>query len=262
MPARLVDIVRYPVKGLSPETLPRVVLTPGDPLPFDRAYAIENGPSGFDPSAPQTIAKMRYFVLMKNERLATLATRFDDATRDLTLTPPDGAAVTGSLETPEGRARIEAALDAFMADDARGPAKVLASPGFSFSDVADRVVHLINLASVRALEKWIGQPVDPGRFRANLIIEGVEPFAELDWVGAPVEIGDARLVVTKRTERCAATNVDPKTGARDLTLPRSLMGLFGHTDFGIYLRVTKGGEIAAGDRVAIGAASEASGLPF
>jgi hypothetical protein len=205
---------------------------------------------------------MRYFVLMKNERLATLSTRFDDATRELTLTPPHGPAVTGSLETSEGRAAIETFVNDFMADEARGPAKVLSSPGFSFSDVADRVVHLINLASVRALEQWIGQPVDPGRFRANLIIDGAEPFAELDWVGAPVEIGDARLMVTKRTERCAATNVDPKTGARDLTLPRSLMGLFGHTDFGVYLRVTKGGEVAVGDRVVIGTASEASGLPF
>lgn len=262
MPARLVSIVRYPVKGLSPEPLTSVRVTPGDPLPFDRAFAIENGASGFDPAAPATLAKIRYFMLMKNERLATLSTRFDDATHVLSLTAPDGRQASGDLTTPGGRAAVEAFIDDVMADQARGPAKVLASPGFSFSDVADRVVHLINLASVRALEPFVGKPVDPGRFRANLVVDGLEPFAELDWVGAPVRIGEARFVVTKRTERCAATNVDPQTGARDLTIPRTLMGVFGHTDFGIYMRVTQGGLITAGDPLVAGAPSEASQMPF
>ena len=50
--AILHSIYRYPVKGLSPEPLPRVALQAGQTLPADRRYAIENGPSGFDPAAP------------------------------------------------------------------------------------------------------------------------------------------------------------------------------------------------------------------
>ena len=46
------SIYRYPVKGLSPEALPRIALAPGETVPGDRLYAIENGPSGFDLSAP------------------------------------------------------------------------------------------------------------------------------------------------------------------------------------------------------------------
>ena len=51
------SIYRYPVKGLSPEALPRIALAPGETVPGDRLYAIENGPSGFDPSSsiPQSI---------------------------------------------------------------------------------------------------------------------------------------------------------------------------------------------------------------
>ena len=40
------------------------------------------------------------------------------------------------------------------------------------------------------------------------------------WSGRRSPIGDARLKVTKRIERCAATNVDPDTGIRDLTIRR------------------------------------------
>ena len=73
-------IYRYPVKGLSPESLPSVALASGGTLPVDRAYAIENGPSGFDPAAPAYFPKIRFLMLMRNERLARLKTRFDDAT--------------------------------------------------------------------------------------------------------------------------------------------------------------------------------------
>jgi uncharacterized protein YcbX len=50
---QIASIYRYPVKGLSPEALPNVALGVGQTLPADRRYAIENGPSGFDPAAPR-----------------------------------------------------------------------------------------------------------------------------------------------------------------------------------------------------------------
>ena len=48
---QIAGLYRYPVKGLSPEPLPRVALEAGQTFPADRRYAIENGPSGFDPAA-------------------------------------------------------------------------------------------------------------------------------------------------------------------------------------------------------------------
>ena len=55
--ARIQSIYRYPVKGLSPEQLPQGGLERGRPLPNDRHYAIENGPSGFDPVDPKYFPK-------------------------------------------------------------------------------------------------------------------------------------------------------------------------------------------------------------
>ena len=75
--AAIAGIYRYPVKGLSPQPLERVALAPGRTLPADRLYAIENGPSGFDPAAPSYLSKTHFLMLMKNERLAALRTAFD-----------------------------------------------------------------------------------------------------------------------------------------------------------------------------------------
>ena len=63
MTATIQSIYRYPVKGLSPESLPRVRLEPGRTLPADRLYAIENGPSGFDPAAPAYLPKTQFLML-------------------------------------------------------------------------------------------------------------------------------------------------------------------------------------------------------
>jgi uncharacterized protein len=73
--ARIDALYRYPVKGLSPERLSRARLPPGQTVPGDRLYAIENGPSGFDPAAPKYLPKTEFLMLMRNERLATLDTR-------------------------------------------------------------------------------------------------------------------------------------------------------------------------------------------
>ncbi|OLK38622.1 MOSC N-terminal beta barrel domain-containing protein, partial [Xanthomonas oryzae] len=61
--ATITGIFRYPVKGLTPEPLPRADLKVGETLRSDRRYAIENGPSGFDPSAPTWLAKPHFLML-------------------------------------------------------------------------------------------------------------------------------------------------------------------------------------------------------
>jgi uncharacterized protein len=244
--AILRSIYRYPVKGLSPEPMPRVQLAPRATLPADRAYAIENGPSGFDPAAPSYEPKIKFLMLMRDERLAALQTHYDDASRTLTVRH-NGHEVAGDLGTAAGRAAIETFFASYSADDLRGPPKVLSAPGHSFSDVAKKVVSIINLDSVAALEGVIGRPIDPLRFRGNLHVSGWPAWFELDQVGREITIGDARLKIVKRIQRCAATNVDPTTAERDMNIPKTLMQTYGHADCGIYGEVISGGEIAVGD---------------
>src|ERR1700688_3771755 len=93
-------IYRYPVKGLSAESLPSAVLSPVETLAGDRRYAIENGSSGFDPAAPAYLPKQRFLMLMKNERLARLDTRFEDETHLLVIRNAGQEAARGDLRTP------------------------------------------------------------------------------------------------------------------------------------------------------------------
>jgi uncharacterized protein YcbX len=248
-------IYRYPVKGLSAERMPIAALAAGETLAGDRRYAIENGPSGFDPAAPAYLPKQRFLMLMKNERLARLDTSFEDASRTLVIRENRHEAVRGDLSTPQGRAAIEAFFADFMSDELRGPPRVLESRGHSFSDVARKFVSIINLASVAKIAEFVGgggrRPVDPLRFRGNLYVEGWPAFGELDLVGRDIALGSARARIVKRIVRCAATNVEPTTGIRDLDIPKSLMQTLGHSDCGIYAEVIAAGEVKAGDAVAV-----------
>ena len=248
--AKIRAIHRYPVKGLTPEPLPRTTQAVRQTIPCDRIYAIENGPSGFDAAEPGYRPKQRFLMLMRNARLAELRTAFDEPNHTLTIRSENREAARGDLRTPEGRAAIEAFFAEFCADELRGPPKVLHAAGHSFSDVARKVISIINLASVAALENAVGVPVDPLRFRGNVYVSGWPAWHEFDLLGKTIEAGPARLKVTKRIVRCAATNVEPGTGIRDLEIPKTLMQAFGHMDCGIYAQVTTGGEIAAGDTIA------------
>jgi MOSC domain-containing protein len=245
--ARIDAIYRYPVKGLSPQPLPRTRLTIGQTLPADRLYAIENGPSGFDPAAPAYFPKQCFLMLMRNERLAALRTDYDEHSHTLTIQSEGREAARGDLRSAEGRAAIEGFFATFCVDELRGPPKVLFGEGHSFSDVAKKVVSIINLASVAAVENAVGSPVNPLRFRGNLYVAGWPAWHEFDLLGAEIAVGDARLKVVKRIQRCAATNVDPDSGIRDLTIPKTLLESFDHTDCGIYAEVGAAGDIAVGD---------------
>jgi MOSC domain-containing protein len=250
-PAEITGLYRYPVKGLTPEPLDQVTLRVGQTLPSDRRYAIENGPSGFDPAAPSWMPKSVFLMLMRNERLAALRSHFDDDTHLLTIRKADDVVARGDLRTAEGRAAIERFFAQDFAGELKGPPKVVSSHGHSFSDVARKVVSIINLGSLQAIENMVGAPVHPLRFRANLFVRGWPAWHELDLLGQTLAIGPARLKVVKRITRCAAVNVDPETAARDLDIPAAIVRRLGHNECGIYAEVISDGAIGLGDAVTV-----------
>jgi uncharacterized protein len=239
-------LYRYPIKGLTPEQLEKAQLTPGETLPFDRAYAIENGQGRFDPEAPRHLPKINFLMLMRDERLATLRSVFEDATETLTILRDGKQVARGRLTDRIGRQLIEQFVGSYMKAELRGAPRIVHAAGHSFSDVAAKCVHIVNLASVREFERMQGRPIDPLRFRANLYIDGIAPWAEFGWLDKELQVGPARLAVFARTQRCDATNVDPATGARDMAIPAWLQRSVGHSDFGIYAKVVTGGELAPG----------------
>src|SRR5437763_9124433 len=127
-PPEITGIYRYPVKGLTPELLARTTLSPGQTILADRRYAIENGPSGFDPAEPKWLAKPHFLMLQRDEWLAPLQTHFDDESHVLTIRHNGEVAAQGDLETAPGRAAIERFFAGRFAGRIKGPPKVLTSP--------------------------------------------------------------------------------------------------------------------------------------
>ena len=251
----VVSLHRYSVKGLSPEPLAAADLETDHYFPGDRLYAVENGPSGFDPQAPVHMPKIKFLMLMRQARLATLATRFDPATHVLTVAHAGRELVRADLSSAAGRAALEAFLADFCKGETRGRLRVVAAPRegagapFRFTDSSAGFVSIVNLATIADLERTIGQRVDPLRFRANIVIDGAPAWSEHQWLGRTFAFGAARLEPTNLIDRCNATKVDPQTGQRDLDIVGILMRTYGHLDLGLYARVTAGGRVAVGDPV-------------
>ncbi len=250
--ASIVSLHRYPVKGFSAETLDIVDVETGQCFPWDRTFAVENGGREFDPVAPEHMPKIKFLNLMRNERLAALETRFDAATCTLTILREGRQVATGRLDQKIGRQIIEQFLPAYMPDDIRGAPRIVSADGHHFTDIAPTWLSIINLASVRELERVMKTPVDPLRFRGNIYIDGIAPWSEFDWLDQELKVdGKPAIEVKERIQRCAATNVDPSSGKRDLTIPRALSDAFGHMDMGVYASVTRPVTLKTGDMIGI-----------
>jgi uncharacterized protein YcbX len=249
VPPRVKELYRYPVKGLTGESLQSASVGAGETVPFDRAYAIENGRGRFDPAAPKHLPKVNFLMLMRDERLAGLEARFAEASETLTILRGGRQVARGELKSRLGRQMIEQFLAAYMKGELRGPPRIVSAPGHSFSDVAAKCLHLVNLASLREVERVAGRPVDRRRFRANVYIDGGSPWEEFGWLGRRLRIGGVEVEAVHRTGRCEATNVDPVTAQRDMSIPALLQRTWGHSDFGVYVKVATGGTARVGDEV-------------
>lgn len=250
--AKIARIYRYPIKGLSAEPLHTVELAAGEGLPLDRKFALARSGTSFDPERPAWLPKNRFLMLMTDERLATLRVVYDAAGGQLTIEQGGERRLEADLRTASGRAAVERFFEVFMGHELHGRPSLVSAPGHMFTDHATKYVSLINLASVAQLERKVGRALDPLRFRANLYIEDLPAWAEFDWVGRDLAAGDVRFLVEERIDRCAATNVDPSSGARDLNIPLTLRKTYGHIDCGVLLRVTRGGTLELGQPIGPG----------
>ena len=253
-------LYRYPIKGLSPQPLPGVVLEAEKPLPHDRAFAFARPGSPIDPKAPVWGKKGLFVMLMLDEALARVRTHLEVDTLVLTVREGNRQVLAADLNDPHAVAELEAFFHRLVPTLRAAPRLVRAQSGH-FMDKPDNVISLINLATVRSLEERWGYAIDPLRFRANFYIDDARPWEEFDWVGGDIEIGDATFRVDRRNGRCSATNVNPATGERDLDLPASLRATFGHKDLGVYLVVRAGGKVVAGDSVTVPRDAVAASAP-
>lgn len=152
---------------------------------------------------------------------------------------PEVVAPDGEIQDLDG-----ALVDRLEVESSR-PLQLRDAAGENFDDAP---VLIVNLESVAAFSVEAGMPVDPRRFRGNLYVDGLEPEAELAWLGRCIQAGEAELEVFSRCVRCVVINRDPDTTE---STPQLLDLMVERHDkcMGMYCRVLRPGRVAVGDLV-------------
>ena len=243
---------RWPVKGLGGQSLESVSVEVGQLFPFDRAFALENGPSEFDPADPKHVAKLQFVCMVHQPSTGRLSAEYNEVSGQLTISTLDGRSMTIDPGEPGD---LEALAEELVEHGVRGPLRLRKaddlSLGHGFTDVPDRWVSIQNQASITRLEQTAEASLDPRRLRANILIDGWDAFEEEELVGKRVQLGSAEFDIVVPINRCRAIDVNPDTAARDQELVRTLQGMRGKPSLGVYARVAKAGTMVPGNRVQV-----------
>ena len=241
-------ISRYPIKGFSGEGLTIATLMQGHGVPGDRRFAF-----GIDASIDDGTwySSRNYLINSRKDNLLKFTVYNSENVWE--ITSPSGRILNFDADDMGSIKRLNTQLGAFfngVDTDGKTPCLIDRNPDRGPKghwDFPDTELLIVNLATIRDLENQWDLKIDPRRFRANLLVDGLAPWAEFGLYGAEFSIGGAKLSILRLARRCPAISVDPTTGDRDVTLQNDLVDDYGHGFLGVYARVTQSGYIVVGD---------------
>jgi uncharacterized protein YcbX len=117
-------------------------------------------------------------------------------------------------------------------------------------------VSVINLATISAIGREVGDDLDIRRFRANIVIatDATEAFQENDWIGSRLVFGDndagPMLNVAMSDPRCVMINLDPDTAKQDPRIMKAAVRL-NNNNAGAYTNVVWTGQLVVGQPVSL-----------
>jgi uncharacterized protein YcbX len=228
--ARVVSLVRYPVKSMAAEVLDHVDVS-WQGLAGDRRWAfIQDGHarSGFP-----------WLTVRELPAMWTYRPSFVDPLR------PDKSPTV--VRTPTGN-ELDV-VDPALAAELGAGVRVIKQERGIFDAFP---LSLISTRTVADLAAIVDAPLDPLRFRPNFVVEPIDdvPFPEETWVGSVLRIGDVRMRVDKKDQRCIMVNVDPQTTKRNAAVLRAI-GRERQACLGVYGSTVTPGQVAVGDLVSI-----------
>ncbi|PCH75094.1 MAG: molybdenum cofactor biosysynthesis protein [Rhodobacteraceae bacterium] len=245
------EIWRHPIKAHGREAIDEVTLTAGECLPWDRRWAVAHERSCFDIDRPSWQPCQEFSRGAKSPRLQAISVRVDPAYRNLTLSHPDRPDLTIDPDDHGGACEFIQWVMPISNGNRMLPSRLVRAPGKAMTDTDFASVSLINLATHRAIEAELGHDISPLRWRGNLLLDGLEPWAEMDWIGKTLRIGGAELEIKEQITRCMATTANVETGARDADTLGALKSGWDHQECGVYGVVTKSGHLLQGDTVEV-----------
>jgi len=244
------DILQYPIKGLSEESLTEVELNVTTGMHADRLFAITHGNSHFDHTNPEWVQRNNFAVIAKSPELGPIHCQFDQVNNILTLSHDGGIILQESVNSADMNDRLSTALSKVVKEDGQpGPYKLVTLGKTRLTDSPTQTVSIMNTKSLQALEETVGEPLSKRRFRGNIWFDGDHAWQEHDMVGKAIHIGGVKLFVRERIARCPAIDADPILGVRNLTVLKQLNQSFGHVDFGVLAEVELAGPVKTGDNI-------------
>ena len=260
---RVVALYRYPVKGFTPEACDSLTVLDEGRIAGDRALAFRFADSGL----PETAWSKKYgfAVLVNAPGLARLDTRFDHDQKRLRIAL-DGDVLADDALDDAGRRRIAAAIERFVLALPDNPLTgyperlplELIGDGVTprYQDSAQGQITLHSRETLASVADALNDPgLSEIRFRSNIAIEGIAPWAEQAWVGSALRIGKVEFEVVRPKVRCLATHANPVTGERDLPVVQTLVSAFRQEEPTFAVAIVtrgRGGEIYVGDDVTVG----------
>ena len=261
MVGRVTGLYRHAVKGLSADALETVVLGTSETFPDDRKFALlKLNKEGFDPenpewlhkqnflcafSAPELMAKYRASYSQQQLRL------YERETEELILGPIDLSKSTGRKALADLYSKQSGVPLSCVTTAIKPHQFGNTSSGWKQRNDS-RTVHIVNEATVRELSAAIGTPLNPTRFRPNIVLNGMPAWSEFDWIGKTIQCGSTSLQVISRTVRCEGISIDPLEFPENiLDVPKLLTKHFPQNGpyLGVYAVVEEGGHISLGDSV-------------
>ena len=242
------SIACFPIKGFMGKALQSVSLKRGQGVPGDRQFAF-----GIDASADdgQWHPSRSYLINAVNDNLLKFELRNDQDA--WVITSPSGERLRFELDNIDSLKRFNAHLNSFfdsISNSGKIPQLIERNQNVGPKghwDFPDSELLIVNLATIRELEERLGLEIDPRRFRANLLVDGLPAWSEFGLYGSEFSVGSAKFEVLRPARRCAATSVNPVTGERDVAIQKYLAQEYGHGFFGVYARVSKTGNVSIGD---------------
>lgn len=251
MTATLARIERFPIKSIGGEVMAEVELVAGHVLPGDRSYAVMHEDSIRHLTNGRLEKWLPKSAFLRGAAAPALqavrGNRLEDGS--FRLTHPAREPFTLDADFTNSDALLDWLGPLWPAD--RAAAVGLVEGPVPLADIREAYVSVLSVTSLRALEGHLQAGLGLDRWRANLWVDGFEPWAERSWAGQILHIGDAVLQVRRPIGRCSATSADSGTGLIDCDMPAALDGLLGDSCFGVYAEVINGGLIKAGDKVEV-----------
>ena len=239
------DIFRHPMKSHGREAMQKVSLSKGKTMPWDRCWAVAHEASTADGST--WVHCVNFSRGSKAPSLMAIEAKLDETAQTLTLSHPNRKDFTFQPDDERQLSGFLAWVKPLMPPERAQSARIIRVPERGSTDTDYPSLSINSHTSLRALSDSMGVTLSPLRWRGNIWLDDLDPWAEHSWCGRRFRIGTVVFEGVEPVVRCLATTANPETGEQDADTLGALNDGWNHQNFGLYARVIEDGKISIQD---------------